>query len=651
MKLIFAVFYLIAFSTQSVCAQVITSQELSKISGDINAIQIAADGKELIDPANNKTSIISFPKESFNVFFSSGFAYQAVYKNSGTDQLFLTENIDFSVAKKVTVLPGSSKSSVQCIRVSFPETVVTYVLENGKELSTINKNEIDFYCTNDNTGSKNKLKMLLETLIDKLAKERTKYHALTNGKLYLPDGIYEGGYTAGNRRTSEGTMEYTNEPLYKGVWVYKGYWENDRRHLDGTLTSKPNKKANVALSENLPVEIYGGKWVNDVLQGTGTYEKVGHWTYKGDFVNGKMEGVGTSVYKNGSKYNGQWKNGLREGKGILTGSTGEVYDGEWKNDELNGEGTWVSGSGIYKYVGGFRNGKWDGKGVLKDGANTYDGEWKRGDQSGKGEYIWANGDKYIGEWSVSRNGKGIMLFANGDKYDGEWRSDKKHMQGTYTWSNGNTYTGEWIKDTMERLGTMTYATGARYVGEWRMGKPYGIGTYYNKENKIISNIGLDKPVLNSTYLRKKTEVLNRDKTYFVNYLLTDSAFILYVPKNVSHTIYFDMQNDKKITPGVDLKYIYVNNSIVNYYDRLFIKSTSYYERYIGLPDRRDTNNIFELTFELKNIVNLRRTVGIVNPKEIAFQISFSDGDKDVYLPKRKEELDFSEGNMYYIKVK
>ena len=62
MKLIFAVFYLIAFSAQSASAQVITSQELSKISGEINALQIAADGKELIDPVNNKTSVISFPK-------------------------------------------------------------------------------------------------------------------------------------------------------------------------------------------------------------------------------------------------------------------------------------------------------------------------------------------------------------------------------------------------------------------------------------------------------------------------------------------------------------------------------------------------------------------------------------------------------------
>jgi hypothetical protein len=651
MKILVTSILLVFYSVQLIYAQDITSAELSKLSADINAVQTAAEGKTFTDSEMNISAVITFPKESFNVFFSSGFAYQAVYKNNGSDKLFVTENIDFSVATKVTAIPVASKSTVQCIKVSFPETVVTHVLLNGEVTNTIYENAVYLYCAADNPASKNKLISLLETLISKLAKGRDKYHTLTSGKLYLPDGIYQGGYTAGNRRANEGTMEYYDEPLYKGGWIYKGGWKNDRRHFEGTLTSKPAKIGEVASVNNTnPIEIYSGKWVNDVLQGAGKYEKVGQWKYEGNFVNGKMEGDGTSIEKNGSKYIGQWKNGFKEGKGVLTTAAGDVYDGEWKNGELNGQGTWLTASGDYKYVGGFRNGKRSGTGTLKEGANTYIGEWYHDDKMGKGEYNWSNGDKYIGEWSVTRNGKGIMYYANGDKYDGEWRSDKKSLQGTYTWHNGDVYTGEWARDTMNGEGTMLYKSGEKYIGTWKDGKQHGTGTLYDKNNNQIKDIGLDKPVLTTAYLRSKTEVLNKDKNYFINYLLTDSTFILYVPKNFSHTIYFDLHNDKQITADVDVKYDYV--SAGSYYYRFLIKNTGgSYDNYRLLPTLRDENNIFELTFTLKSIVNLRRSVGITNPKQIAFQIYFSDGDKKVYLPKRKEELDFSKGNMYYIDVK
>lgn len=649
MRIFFAILLFIFSFVQSINAQNITSAELSKLSADINALQIAADGKSLIEPDKNISSVISFPKQSFSVLFSSGFAYRAVYKDDGTDQLFVTENIDFSAANKVTVLPVNNKSGVQCIRVSFPEPLVTRILENGKEINTISGNTLDFYYATSDLENKNKLKTSLETLISMLAKERTKYHTIMQGKLTLADGFYDGYYIAGNRRTNEGTMEYINEPLYKGVWIYKGQWKDDRRHGEGTLTKVPYKQGQKIPEKNIiPVEIYSGKWENDVLQGPGKYEKLGDYKYEGPFVNGKMEGMGISIDNYGSKYVGDWKNGVKEGKGTLT-SGSWVYNGEWKNGELNGEGTHTRGSGGYQYSGGFRNGKEHGIGTLEEGAEKYVGEWSNGFKKGRGEFKWANGNIYNGEWNVYMQGKGIMYYANGDIYDGEWYDRKKSGEGTYNWKNGDTYTGKWSKDTMNGEGTMIYKTGERYVGEWKFGKPDGVGTFYDKDNNKIKEIGLDKPVLNTTYLRKKTEVLNKDKTYFVNYILTDSTLILYIPKNFSHKIYFDLNNDKNITSNVDLKYEYVSTGP---YYRSIIKSTGYYENdYNLLPARRDSSNIFELTFRLKDILNLRRTVGIINPKEIALQICFTDGDRKVYLPKREKELDFTEGKMYYIKVK
>lgn len=182
MKILFTAFFLFCTYTQLLIAQNITSQELSKLSGEINTVQVAANGKNLIDPDDKSSVVITFPRESFTVFFSSGFASQAVYKDGGTDQLFVTENIDFSLADKVTVMPVNNKSGVQCIRVTFRETVVTRVMENGKEVSTNNPKLLDFYCAADNAESKNKLKTSLETLISQLSKFRAEYKERRLGK-------------------------------------------------------------------------------------------------------------------------------------------------------------------------------------------------------------------------------------------------------------------------------------------------------------------------------------------------------------------------------------------------------------------------------------------------------------------------------------
>lgn len=36
-----------------------------------------------------------------------------------------------------------------------------------------------------------------------------------------------------------------------------------------------------------------------------------------------------------------------------------------------------------------------------------------------------------------KHGKGSDIFANGDKYNGDYRNGKPFGQGVYTWSNGS----------------------------------------------------------------------------------------------------------------------------------------------------------------------------------------------------------------------
>ena len=40
-----------------------------------------------------------------------------------------------------------------------------------------------------------------------------------------------------------------------------------------------------------------------------------------------------------------------------------------------------------------------------------------------------------------KNGRGTDIFANGDKYSGQYKNGKPEGHGIYTWANGNYYDG------------------------------------------------------------------------------------------------------------------------------------------------------------------------------------------------------------------
>ena len=97
-----------------------------------------------------------------------------------------------------------------------------------------------------------------------------------------------------------------------------------------------------------------------------------------------------------------------------------------------------------------------------------------------GTYTSSSGSKYVGEFRNNKfNGQGIFFFAkSGSKYVGEWRDNKKHGQGTFTWANGSKY---WYGKEHGQ-GTITFGlssklAGTKYVGEFRNGKLFGYGTY------------------------------------------------------------------------------------------------------------------------------------------------------------------------------
>ena len=89
-----------------------------------------------------------------------------------------------------------------------------------------------------------------------------------------------------------------------------------------------------------------------------------------------------------------------------------------------------------KYIGDFKNGVKEGKGILyydKDDENErskYEGDFKNDKQEGKGTLYFKNGNKYEGDFKDSKSeGKGIMYYNNNDRYEGNYKNGKREGKG------------------------------------------------------------------------------------------------------------------------------------------------------------------------------------------------------------------------------
>jgi len=170
-------------------------------------------------------------------------------------------------------------------------------------------------------------------------------------------------------------------------------------------------------------------------------------------------------YGEGSIYEGQMKNNRRHGMGKLTRTVEEVRPddperyhveiekGNWVNDELDGFGLAV----IYRetYVGDFRNGLFEGKGLLveKSGEYLYEGEFLKDKFHGHGTIQYRSGIVYTGQFVDGRkHGWGV-------KYDpviecsltGEYRDDVPHGRGTIVYGqSGLSFDGHFENGKMVR---------------------------------------------------------------------------------------------------------------------------------------------------------------------------------------------------------
>ena len=68
------------------------------------------------------------------------------------------------------------------------------------------------------------------------------------------------------------------------------------------------------------------------VNGVGTFEMKGEYTYTGQFKNGKPDGRGEVVHSNGNRYVGEVKEDKYNGQGIFYYADGGKLEGQFKDD-------------------------------------------------------------------------------------------------------------------------------------------------------------------------------------------------------------------------------------------------------------------------------------------------------------------------------
>ncbi len=90
-----------------------------------------------------------------------------------------------------------------------------------------------------------------------------------------------------------------------------------------------------------------------------------------------------------------------------------------------------------------------------------------------------------------RNGTGTYVFANGDRYVGQWAAGKPHGRGTYYFNTRERYEGEFKFGKFDGVGTMYYPDKAYYTGGWRENRKNGRGRMVYPDGRSVDGLWVD----------------------------------------------------------------------------------------------------------------------------------------------------------------
>lgn len=188
--------------------------------------------------------------------------------------------------------------------------------------------------------------------------------------------------------------------------------------------------------------------------------------------------------KHGSRHTFYFPQQKRLKNGKIETNTTWIYKGQWHGDQQGGEG--IIENDKVKYSGGWKEGNYDGYGILwlKNKKKTKSNSLTQTSKSVKSSTSKIQSASiytrvYAGNWKGGlKHGEGIYYYKNGDIYEGEWENDLRSGEGTMHYVDGSKYTGEWADDQCNGFGVLHENNGNRYEGYFLNGKKHGSGSYY-----------------------------------------------------------------------------------------------------------------------------------------------------------------------------
>ena len=166
---------------------------------------------------------------------------------------------------------------------------------------------------------------------------------------------------------------------------------------------------------------------------------------------------------------------------------GSYYTGERDaKGRRHGNGLMVFANGD-RYEGDWKKGDIDGEGTFTYAAAgySYTGHFKKGNILGHGTFRFNNDNVMEGDWTDMGTGTGYLLFPDGSRYEGPFLNGLFHGQGVRTWPNGDRYVGSFVQGHMTGQGKMTSSDGASYECGWHNDLYEGEGTYISTDGELI----------------------------------------------------------------------------------------------------------------------------------------------------------------------
>ena len=179
-------------------------------------------------------------------------------------------------------------------------------------------------------------------------------------KIYRNGDSYEGKFIKGDL-SGKGIFRNKDGNIYIGDFAHnercgKGELTTNKYHYIGDFRNdKFNGKGKIEFIEE--ESVYEGQFLDNEIEGKGTYKWKNDEVYEGQMKKGKMEGYGKYYYNDGNIYEGEYNNGIKNGRGKLIYPDGKIYEGTFVNGLPDGEGFYTKDGHTFKVL--YTKGKFD----------------------------------------------------------------------------------------------------------------------------------------------------------------------------------------------------------------------------------------------------------------------------------------------------